>query len=410
MVSDLFAWQPVGVAARADGPRLGRLSTPHGTVETPAFIPVGTKATVKGVLPHTLRRIGVQMVLANTYHLAIRPGADVVRALGGLHAMMAWDGPILTDSGGFQVFSLAALRKVTDDGVTFRNPMAWDGPILTDSGGFQVFSLAALRKVTDDGVTFRNHIDGAEMVLTPESAVAMQNGLGADILMALDICPPYPSPRDEVAEAVRLTLAWAGRCRAAHTRDDQALWAIVQGGVERDLRRRCAERLVAMDFPGYAIGGVSVGEGHEHLRDVVGWTAPLLPADRPRYLMGVGECRDIVAAIAQGVDLFDCVLPTRNGRNASAYTADGLIRLRNERFRTDCRPIEEDCDCPTCRSWSRGALRHLFAAGEMLGPVLVSIHNLRFYARLFGRLRAWIGAGRFEAETQALLDRYYRNH
>ncbi|KPJ70481.1 MAG: queuine tRNA-ribosyltransferase [Planctomycetes bacterium DG_20] len=375
MVSDLFAWQPVGVAARADGPRLGRLSTPHGTVETPAFIPVGTKATVKGVLPQTLRRIGVQMVLANTYHLAIRPGADVVRALGGLHAMMAWDGPILTDSGGFQVFSLAALRKVTDD-----------------------------------GVTFRNHIDGAEMVLTPESAVAMQNGLGADIIMALDICPPYPCPRDEVAEAVRLTLAWAGRCRAAHTRDDQALWAIVQGGVERDLRRQCAERLVAMDFPGYAIGGVSVGEGHEHLRDVVGWTAPLLPADRPRYLMGVGEWRDIVAAVAQGVDLFDCVLPTRNGRNASAYTADGLIRLRNERFRTDSRPIEEDCDCPTCRSWSRGALRHLFAAGEMLGPVLVSIHNLRFYARLFGRLRAWIGAGRFEAQAQALLDRYYRNH
>ena len=374
-MSDLFAWQPVGVAARADGPRLGRLSTPHGTVETPAFIPVGTKATVKGVLPHTLRQIGVQMVLANTYHLAIRPGADVVRALGGLHAMMAWDGPILTDSGGFQVFSLAALRKVTDDGVTFRNP-----------------------------------IDGAEMVLTPESAVAMQNGLGADILMALDICPPYPCPRDEVAEAVRRTLAWAGRCRAAHTCHDQALWAIVQGGVERDLRRQCAERLVAMDFPGYAIGGVSVGEGHEHLRDVVGWTAPLLPADRPRYLMGVGECRDIVAAVARGVDLFDCVLPTRNGRNASAYTADGLIRLRNERFRTDCRPIEEDCDCPTCRSWSRGALRHLFAAGEMLGPVLVSIHNLRFYARLFGRLRAWIGGGRFEAETQALLDRYYRNH
>ena len=375
MVSDLFAWQPVGVAARADGPRLGRLSTPHGTVETPAFIPVGTKATVKGVLPQTLRRIGVQMVLANTYHLAIRPGADVVRALGGLHAMMAWDGPILTDSGGFQVFSLAALRKVTDD-----------------------------------GVTFRNHIDGAEMVLTPESAVAMQNDLGADIIMALDICPPYPCPRDEVAEAVRLTLAWAGRCRAAHTRGDQALWAIVQGGVERDLRRQCAERLVAMDFPGYAIGGVSVGEGHEHLRDVVGWTAPLLPADRPRYLMGVGEWRDIVAAVARGVDLFDCVLPTRNGRNASAYTADGLIRLRNERFRTDSRPIEEDCDCPTCRSWSRGALRHLFAAGEMLGPVLVSIHNLRFYARLFGRLRAWIGAGRFEAQAQALLDRYYRNH
>jgi len=375
MVSDLFAWKPVGVAARAGGPRLGRLATPHGAVETPAFIPVGTKATVKGVLPETLRRIGVQMVLANTYHLALRPGADVVRDLGGLHAMMAWDGPILTDSGGFQVFSLAALREVTDD-----------------------------------GVTFRNHIDGAEMTLSPESAVAVQNDLGADIIMVLDICPPYPCPRDQVAEAVRRTLAWAERCRAAHDRRDQALWAIVQGGVERDLRAECAERLVAMDFAGYAIGGVSVGEGHEHLRDVVGWTAPLLPADRPRYLMGVGEVRDVVAAVGMGVDLFDCVLPTRNGRNASAYTADGLIRLRNERFRADARPIEQDCDCPTCRSWSRGTLRHLFAAGEMLGPILVSIHNLRFYTRLFERLRGWVRDGRFEAETQALLDRYYRNH
>jgi len=367
-----FTWD---VLSAAGGARLGRLATPHGSVDTPAFIPVGTKATVKGVLPETLREIGVQMVLANTYHLALRPGADVVRDLGGLHAMMAWDGPILTDSGGFQVFSLAALRKVTDD-----------------------------------GVTFRNHLDGAEMTLRPESAVAMQNALGADIVMALDICPPYPCPRAEVAEAVRRTLAWAERCRAAHERRDQALWAIVQGGVERDLRTECADRLVAMDFPGYAIGGVSVGEGHEHLRDVIGWTVPLLPADRPRYLMGVGEVRDVVAAVGMGVDVFDCVLPTRNGRNASAYTADGLIRLRNERFRTDARPIDEDCDCPTCRSWSRGALRHLFGAGEMLGPVLVSIHNLRFYTRLFGRLRGWIRDGCFEAETRALLDRYYRNH
>lgn len=372
---DPFSWEPVGVPARPDGPRLGRLATPHGHVETPAFIPVGTKATVKGVLPETLREVGVQMVLANTYHLALRPGADVVRHLGGLHAMMAWDGPILTDSGGFQVFSLAPLREVTDD-----------------------------------GVTFRNHIDGARMTLTPESAVGVQNGLGADIVMALDICPPYPCPREDVAEAVRLTLAWARRCRAAHSRDDQALWTIVQGGVERDLRRQCAERLVEMDFPGYAIGGVSVGEGHEHLKAVVGWTAPLLPADRPRYLMGVGELRDVVAAVATGVDLFDCVLPTRNGRNASAYTADGMIRLRNERFRTDSRPIEEGCDCPACRNFSRGTLRHLFGVGEMLGPVLVSIHNLRFYTRLFGRLRGWIRDGRFEAETQALLDRYYRNH
>lgn len=369
---DAFAWKVLSGDA-STGPRLGRLATPHGPVETPAFIPVGTKATVKGVLPQALREIGVQMVLANTYHLSLRPGVDVIRSLGGLHAVMAWGGPILTDSGGFQVFSLSALRQVTDN-----------------------------------GVTFRNHIDGAEITLTPESAVAAQNDLGADIIMALDVCPPCPCPREEVEEAVRLTLAWAERCRHAHRRDDQALWAIVQGGVERDLRERCAGELVSMDFPGYAIGGVSVGEGHENLRDVVGWTAPLLPPDRPRYLMGVGELRDVVAAIAYGVDLFDCVLPTRNGRNASAYTADGMIRLRNERYRSDGRPIEEDCDCPACRDFSRGTLRHLFASGEMLGPILLSIHNLRFYTRLFRRLREAVREGRFDAEAQGLLDRYYR--
>jgi len=369
---DALAYELLGGGDQ--GPRVGRLATPHGTVETPAFIPVGTKATVKGVRPETLREIGVEIVLANTYHLVLRPGAEVVRDLGGLHAMMGWDGPILTDSGGFQVFSLAALRRLADS-----------------------------------GVTFRNHVDGREMTLTPESAVAAQNALGADIIMALDVCPPYPCPREEAEEAVRLTIAWAERCRAAHGRTDQALWGIVQGGVEKDLRERCAERIVAMDFPGYAIGGVSVGEGHDRLREVVGWTAPLLPRDRPRYLMGVGELRDVVAAVGMGVDLFDCVLPTRNGRNACAFTAGGMIRLRNEANRSDRRPIEEDCDCPTCRRFSRGTLRHLFAADEMLGPVLLSIHNLRFYTRLFGRLRQAIREGRFDAVTQGLLDRYYRN-
>ena len=356
------------------GPRTGRLATPHGAVETPAFIPVGTKATVKGVRPETLREIGVEMVLANTYHLALRPGAETLRQLGGLHAVMGWDGPILTDSGGFQVFSLARLRQVTQDGVTFRNT-----------------------------------IDGAEMTLTPETVVAVQNELGADIIMALDVCPPYPCPRPDVEEAVRLTIEWAARSRAAHGRADQALWGIIQGGVEKDLRERCAAELVAMDFPGYAIGGVSVGEGHDRLREVLSWTAPLLPADRPRYLMGVGEPRDVVAAVAVGVDLFDCVLPTRNGRNACAFTFEGMIRLRNEAFKTDRRPIEEDCDCPACRRFSRGVLRHLFAAGEMLGPILLSIHNLRFFMRFFGRMRQAIREGRFDAEVQALLDRYYKN-
>lgn len=371
-MSEPFQWTQLG--GTPDGPRLGRLTTPHGVLETPAFIPVGTKATVKGVMPEVLRDIGVQIVLANTYHLALRPGAEVVRDLGGLHAMFGWDGPILTDSGGFQVFSLAGLRKVTDH-----------------------------------GVTFRNHIDGAEMTLTPESAMAAQNALGADIIMALDVCPPFPAPRSEVEEAVRVTLAWAARCRAAHARADQALWCIVQGGVEPDLRQACARELVAMDFSGYAIGGVSVGEGHEHLCRVVGWTAPLLPRDRPRYLMGVGEVRDMVASIARGVDMFDCVLPTRNGRNACAFTADGMIRLRNEVYKSDRRPIEVDCDCPTCRRFSRGTLRHLFAANEMMGPILLSIHNLRFYTRLFERLRRAIAEGRFDAESRGLLDRYYGN-
>jgi len=367
-------WEQIAGCSDGCGPRVSRLTTPHGRVETPAFIPVGTKATVKGVRPETLREIGAEIVLANTYHLSLRPGTAVVRQTGGLHAFMGWDGPILTDSGGFQVFSLAGLRRLTDE-----------------------------------GVTFRNHIDGGEMLMTPESAVAAQNDLGADIIMALDVCPPYPCPRPQVEEAVRLTLAWAERCRTAHSRSDQSLWAIVQGGVERDLRRECAERLVAMDFPGYAIGGVSVGEGHDRLREVLGWTAPLLPADRPRYLMGVGEVRDVVAAIAVGVDMMDCVLPTRNGRNACAFTADGMIRLKNETYRLDRRPIEEECDCPTCRRFSRAALRHFVMADEMLGPILLSIHNLRFYMRLFGRLREAIRQGRFHPEAQGLLDRYYRN-
>ena len=368
----VFSWQ--SIVAPGNGPRAGVLATPHGMVETPAFIPVGTKATVKGILPATLREVGVQIVLANTYHLALRPGAETIRQLGGLHTVMGWDGPILTDSGGFQIFSLAAIRRVTDE-----------------------------------GVLFRSHIDGNEMMLTPESAVAVQNDLGADIIMALDVCPPYPCSRAEVEEAVRLTLAWAPRALAAHKREDQALWPIVQGGVERDLRQRCAAQLVAMNFPGYAIGGVSVGEGHEHLKAVVGWTAPLLPADRPRYLMGVGEPRDVIASVAAGIDLFDCVLPTRNGRNTCAFTFDGVIRLRNEVHRTDRRPIEEDCDCPACRDFSRGVLRHLFAADEMLGPILVSTHNIRFFTRFFGRLRQAILADRFDAEVQGLLDRYYRN-
>ncbi len=369
---DGFGWEVL-----AEGPgaaRAGRLTTPHGAVETPAFIAVGTRATVKGCLPEALRGVGLQIVLANTYHLALRPGAEVVGALGGLHAMMAWDGPILTDSGGFQVFSLADLRRVTDD-----------------------------------GVTFRNHIDGAEMTLTPESAVAVQNALGADVIMALDICPPFPCERRELETAVGRTLAWAERCRDAHTRPGQALWAICQGGTDEALRGQCARELVAMDFPGYAVGGLSVGEGHERLCQALDWTVPHLPAAKPRYAMGVGELRDVVAAVARGVDLFDCVLPTRNGRNASAFTFDGPVRLRNARFEAETAPLEADCDCPACRRFSRGTLRHLFQAKEMLGPILVSLHNLRFYTRVFERLRKALVAGRLADEAHGLLDRYARN-
>ncbi len=372
---EAIVWEGPAGSSPGDGPRAGRLTTPHGTVETPAFIPVGTKATVKGVLPDVLRNVGVQIVLANTYHLALRPGPDVVADLGGLHAMMGWAGPILTDSGGYQVFSLADLCRITDD-----------------------------------GVTFRSHIDGDEITLTPESATAIQNRLGADIIMALDECPPYPCRRTDAEAAAERTVCWAERCQAAHARADQALWAIVQGGVEEDLRRECARRLVAMDLPGYAIGGVSVGEGHERLCEVLRWTAPELPADRPRYVMGVGEVRDVVAAVGFGVDLFDCVLPTRNGRNGNAFTFDGPIRLRNERFKVDTGPLEAGCDCPACFAYSRGTLRHLLMAGEMLGPILLSVHNLRFYTRLMGRLRGAIRAGRFDAEAQALLDRYYGSH
>ncbi len=341
------------------GGRRGRLRSAHGVVETPAFMVVGTKGTVKGLSPGVLRSAGVEMVLANTYHLGLRPGAQVVASLGGLHAFMGWDGPILTDSGGYQVFSLAELVKM-DEG----------------------------------GVSFRSHIDGAKLRLDPASAMRIQEQLGADIIMQLDVCPPYGCERAEVELAVERTVRWAEGCKAAHSRTDQALFAIVQGGVDAELRGRCAEQLVAMDFPGYAIGGLSVGEPHEEMVRVLEAVVPSLPADKPRYLMGVGMPWDIAAAVARGVDLFDCVLPTRNGRNAYAFTPTGPLRLRNEKYRLDDRPIEEGCDCGACRRFSRGYLRHLFTADEMLGPMLVSEHNVHFYQRLMRRIRALIEDGR----------------
>jgi queuine tRNA-ribosyltransferase len=339
--------------------RTAVLATPHGAIDLPAFMPVGTQGTVKGVEVGRLRESGAQLVLANTYHLALRPGEQVVAELGGLHAFMGWDGPILTDSGGYQIFSLAD-RVALDE----------------------------------RGVQFCSHIDGALLELTPERAVAIQELLGSDIAMVLDHVVPLPSAPEVVADAMRRSVRWAERCRAAAARTDQALFAIVQGGLDADLRAESAERLVALDFAGYAIGGLSVGEPSAEMYRTLEVTVPRLPPDRPRYLMGVGRPEDLLEAISRGVDLFDCVLPTRNGRNAVAFTDEGPIRLRNQRHALDRSPIDAACPCPACRH-SRGYIRHLFQANEMLGPILLSIHNLTYYQRLLARTRAAIEAGRF---------------
>jgi queuine tRNA-ribosyltransferase len=332
--------------------RAGRFFTPHGVVETPAFMPVGTAATVKGLTPEQLREAGVQMVLANTYHLALRPGADVVAELGGLHRMMQWDGPILTDSGGFQVFSLARLTRLDDE-----------------------------------QVVFRSHIDGSVFELSPERAIHIQEQLGADCIMCLDECPPHDVDRARLETAVDRTTRWAERCKESQRRSDQALFGIVQGGTDPEFRERSAKGLLAFDFPGYAVGGLGVGEEPSAMYAALDSTVPWLPADRPRYLMGVGKPIDLVEGVLRGVDLFDCVMPTRNGRNAMAFTSRGSVRIRNACHERDPRPLDEECRCPVCRRFSRGYLRHLFVADEMLGPILLSLHNVAFYQRLMADLR-----------------------
>ncbi|MSR57108.1 MAG: tRNA guanosine(34) transglycosylase Tgt [Planctomycetaceae bacterium] len=345
--------------------RTGRWHTPHGVVDTPAFMPVGTSGTVKGLTPDQLRQAGVQQVLANTYHLALRPGADVVAQLGGLHRFMGWDGPILTDSGGFQVFSLAKLSRLDDQ-----------------------------------QVVFRSHIDGNLLELSPERAIAIQEQLGADCIMCLDECPPHDAPLERLRAAVDRTSRWAARCRDAQRRDDQALFGIVQGGTNRELRERSAAGLLPLDFPGYAVGGLSVGEPPEQMYNTLDWTVGLLPSDRPRYLMGVGRPIDLIEAVLRGIDLFDCVLPTRNGRNAMAFTHSGPLRLRNRVYQLDDRPLDPECGCPVCRQFSRAYLRHLFLVNEMLGPILVSWHNLAYYQSLLADLRKAIAgeqAARFRA-------------
>jgi queuine tRNA-ribosyltransferase len=343
-----------------DGARAGRIETAHGGFDTPAFMPVGSRGAIKGVSAAQLRSTGAQVLLANTYHLLLRPGPAVVRRLGGLHRFMGWDGAILTDSGGYQVFSLSHINEVDDD-----------------------------------GVTFRSIVDGSPVRLGPREAMAVQNELGADIIMAFDDCPPTVAGTASgdlgarQRQALERTARWLRQCRDAHGRpDEQALFGIVQGGTDLELRRRSLESVCDVELPGYAIGGVAVGEAPEQIDEVVAFTAPRLPADRPRYLMGVGYERDIVSAVRSGVDMFDCVLPTRNGRNANAFTRSGRLHLRNAAFRDDDGVIEPDCDCPTCLGGhSRGYLRHLFQVGEMLGPILVSLHNLRHYQRLMLDIR-----------------------
>jgi len=337
--------------------RLGRLVTAHGEVETPAFMAVGTLATVKAMTPRDLEEAGCRIILGNTYHLYLRPGVEVIRSLGGLHRFMGWNGPILTDSGGFQVFSLGALRKITEE-----------------------------------GVEFQSHLDGSSHKLTPEKVVQIQEHLGSDIAMVLDECIPHPAEREYVRASTLRTMRWAERSLRAREKNSMALFAIVQGGMHEDLRRECARELTALPFDGFAAGGLGVGEDEAALRAVGAYTASLLPEERPRYLMGIGRPEDLVAAVAAGYDLFDCVLPTRNARNGTLFTSAGKMNIRRAEYASDPRPADEACDCYGCRHFSRAYLRHIHLAGEILAAHLLTLHNLVFYQRLMGRLRTAIRA------------------
>ncbi len=350
--------------------RAGELVTAHGTVLTPVFMPVGTHGSVKAVCPDDLEAAGTQVVLANTYHLFLRPGHRIIERLGGLHRFMGWSRPILTDSGGFQVYSLARLRTVTEE-----------------------------------GVLFQSHLDGSRHFIGPQEAMAVQRALGSDIAMCLDECVPYPAARDHVARSVRLTSTWARRCLEAGKAPAQALFGIVQGGVYPDLREQSARELVAMDFDGYAIGGLSVGEEQAVRLDVIERTRPLLSNEKPVYLMGIGTPEDLVQGVVRGVDMFDCVMPTRDARNGTLFTARGRINIRNARYADDERPVEEGCTCYTCRRFSRAYLRHLYMARELLVYRLNTIHNLHYYATLMSRMREAIQRG----ELRAFCQRFYED-
>jgi queuine tRNA-ribosyltransferase len=356
-VSEAFAF---ALLARDGAARRGRIATAHGSIETPAFMPVGTAATVKAMTPEAVAETGAEIVLANTYHLMLRPGAERVARLGGLHRFMNWPGPILTDSGGYQVMSLAELRQIDEE-----------------------------------GVAFRSHIDGSRHLLTPERSVEIQHALDADISMAFDECTPFPATEEEAASSMRRSMRWADRSRAAfRPRPGYALFGIVQGGVHPDLRAESAEVLQAIGFEGSAVGGLAVGEGQEAMFRTLEATVPHLPEDRPRYLMGVGKPGDIVGAVVRGIDMFDCVLPTRSGRTGQAFTRRGSVNIRNARHLDDPRPLDEGCACPACRSYSRAYLHHLWRAEEILGQILLTWHNLRYYQDLMAGLRAAIEAER----------------
>lgn len=361
-----FAFELEAVDGNA---RAGAMITPHGAVPTPVFMPVGTQGTVKCMTAEEVRSTGASIILANAYHLMLRPGVQVVANAGGLQG---WTG--------------------------------WNAPVLTDSGGYQLFSLAELAKVSDDGVSFRSHIDGTALFLSPADVIGVQNQLGADIIMPLDDCVGFPVERFRAEQSVRRTVDWGRESSRAHKRPDQALFGIVQGSTYGDLRRRCAEELAGVGFAGYAIGGVSVGEGTALIREVVEATVRWLPADRPRYLMGVGPPEDLLAAVAAGVDMFDCVVPTRNGRNGWAFTAGGTVKVKNSAHARSGEPLEAGCDCYTCRNFPRSYLRHLFNAGEILGMTLVSLHNLRYFARLMEGARAAITEGRFTEYARQSLE------
>lgn len=369
------------------GARRGVLKTEHGKVQTPGFMPVGSSGAVKGITPQQLEECGADIILANTYHLLLRPGIETIETLGGLHKFMSWDGPILTDSGGYQIFSL---------GPRFAGKKANEG------------TRSPLREVTDEGVSFASHIDGSRYYLDAETVIEIQNRLGSDIIMPLDECAAFPSESWRVKRAVQRTIDWAQRCRDAHRKPEQMLFGIVQGGTDPELRSYCAGELVKLDFDGYAIGGLSVGEGHNNMINTVLHTCVELPESDPRYLMGVGMPADIIAAVRAGVDMFDCVLPTRNGRNAYAFTESGPVRMRNQSHLRSTGPIEEDCDCYCCRNFSRGTIRHFFKAGEMLGPMLVSLHNLRFFQRLMAEIRRSLDNGDFEKYSAEKLRRYVK--